>query len=71
MIAEPEPQNEAEAPKEKPQINKSGAVNFHIAPETEESAGKGFAAKEKFRQNVDAIRTLEKIEGENRIATRS
>ena len=71
VIAEPEPQNEAEAPKEQPQIDKSGAVNFHIAPETEESAGKGFAAKEKFRQNVDAIRTLEKIEGENRIATRS
>ena len=71
VIAEPEPQNEAEAPKEQPQIDKSGAVNFRIAPETEESAGKGFAAKEKFRQNVEAIRTLEKIEGENRIATRS
>ena len=71
VIAEPEPQNEAEAPKEQPQIDKSGAVNFHIAPETEKSDGKGFAAKEKFRQNVEAIRTLEKIEGENRIATRS
>ena len=71
VIAEPEPQNEAEAPKERPPIDKSGAVNFRIAPETEESAGKGFAAKEKFRQNVEAIRTLEKIEGENRIATRS
>ena len=69
VLAEPEPQNEAEAPKEQPPIDKSGAVNFHIAPETEESAGKGFAAKEKFRQNVEAIRTLEKIEGENRIAT--
>ena len=71
VIAEPEPQNEAEAPKEQPPIDKSGAVNFRIAPETEESAGKGFAVKEKFRQNVEAIRTLEKIEGENRIATRS
>ena len=60
---------QTEAPKEQPQIDKSGAVNFHIAPETEESAGKGFAAKEKFRQNVEAIRTLEKIESENRIAT--
>ena len=60
---------QTEAPKEQPQIDKSGAVNFHITPETEESAGKGFAAKEKFRQNVEAIRTLEKIEGENRIAT--
>lgn len=69
VIAEPEPQNEAEAPKEQPQIDKSDAVNFHIAPETEKSDGKGFAAKEKFRQNVEAIRTLEKIEGENRIAT--
>ena len=69
VLAEPEPQNEAEAPKEQPPIDKSGAVNFHIALETEESAEKGFAAKEKFRQNVDAIRTLEKIEGENRIAT--
>ena len=69
VIAEPEPQNEAEAPKEQPQIDKSGAVNFHIAPETEKSDAKGFAAKEKFRQNVEAIRTLEKIEGENRIAT--
>ena len=69
VIAEPEPQNEAEAPKEQPQIDKSGAVNFHIAPETEKSDGKGFAAKEKFRQNVEAIRTLEKIESENRIAT--
>ena len=69
VIAEPEPQNEAEAPKEQPQIDKSGAVNFRIAPETDESAGKGFAAKEKFRQNVEAIRTLEKIEGENRIST--
>ena len=71
VIAELEPQNEAEAPKEQPPIDKSGAVNFHIAPETEESAGKGSAAKEKFRQNVEAIRTLEKLESENRIATRS
>lgn len=60
---------QTEEPKEQPPIDKSGAVNFHIAPKTEESAGKGFAAKEKFRQNVEAIRTLEKIEGENRIAT--
>lgn len=45
VLAEPEPQNETEAPKEQTPIDKSGAVNFHIAPETEESAGKGFAAK--------------------------
>nr|WP_267024201.1 DUF3849 domain-containing protein [Variimorphobacter saccharofermentans] len=66
---EDEPVKEQEETQEQPSINKSGAVNFHIASETEESAGKGFAAKEKFRQNVEAIKTLEKIEGENRIAT--
>ena len=53
----------------KPQIDKSHAVNFHITPQTEEAVGKGFAPKEKFRQNIEAIRTLEKIEGENRLAT--
>ena len=31
--------------------------------------GAGFSPKEKFRKNIEAIRTLEKIEGENRIAT--
>ena len=50
-------------------IDKAGAVNFRIVPDDEETAGKGFAPKEKFRQNVEAIRTLEKIESENRIAT--
>ena len=49
-------------------IDKTGAVNFRIEP-GEESTGKGFAPKEKFRQNVEAIRTLEKIESEHRIAT--
>ena len=53
----------------KPEIDKSGAVNYRITPDTEETTGKGFAPKEKFRQNVEAIRTLEKIESENRIAT--
>ena len=51
-----------------PEIDKTGAVNFRIEP-GEESTGKGFAPKEKFRQNVEAIRTLEKIESEHRIAT--
>ena len=32
-------------------------------------ANKGFSPKEKFRQNVEAIRTLQQIESENRIAT--
>ena len=60
-------------PEKKPEIDKSGAVNFHITEEAleEDVAGKStvFSPKEKFRQNVEAIRTLEKIEGENRIAT--
>lgn len=54
-----------------PKIDKGGAVNYRILVEafvtTEEE--KGFSPKEKFRQNVNAIRTLEKIEEENRIAT--
>ncbi|MCI8409125.1 MAG: DUF3849 domain-containing protein [Lachnospiraceae bacterium] len=50
-------------------IDRTGAVNFRITPNDEETAGKGFAPKEKFRQNIEAIRTLEKIESENRIAT--
>ena len=60
-------------PEKEPEIDKSGAVNFHITDDTPgvdtEKANAGFSPKEKFRQNVDAIRTLEKIEGENRIAT--
>lgn len=52
-----------------PEINKSGAANYHITFNEAETTGKGFAPKEKFRQNVEAIRTLEKIEGEHRIAT--
>lgn len=52
-----------------PEIDKSGAVNYRISFNEAESAGKGFAPKEKFRQNVEAIRTLEKIEGERRTAT--
>ena len=55
-------------PEKEPEIDKTGAVNFRIEP-GEESTGKGFAPKEKFRQNVEAIRTLEKIESEHRIAT--
>ena len=59
----------AELEKSEPQIDKTNAVNFHITPDIEETSGKGFAPKEKFRQNVEAIRTLEKIESEHRIAT--
>ena len=53
---------------EKTTVDKSKAVNYRIMP-GEETTGKGFAPKEKFRQNVEAIKTLEKIESENRIAT--
>ena len=41
------------------------AKNYHI---TDDKLGIG-GAKEKFHRNVEAIRTLEKIESENRIAT--
>ena len=41
------------------------AKNYHI---TDDALGIG-GAKEKFHRNVEAIRTLEKIESENRIAT--
>ena len=69
----PEPDMKISTKQAEPKIDKSGAVNFHI---TEDSpgmdgakAGAGFSPKEKFRKNIEAIRTLEKIEGENRIAT--
>ena len=52
-----------------PEIDKSGAANYRISYNEAENTGKGFAPKEKFRQNVEAIRTLEKIEGERRTAT--
>ena len=45
------------------------AVNYHISFNMTETSGKGFAPKEKFRHNVEAIRVLEKIEGEHRTAT--
>ena len=60
-------------PEKEPEIDRTGAVNFRIEVGEEstgkESTGKGFSPKEKFRQNVEAIRTLEKIENEHRIAT--
>ena len=52
-------------PEKAAEIDKSNAVNFHI---TDDTLGIG-GAKEKFKRNIEAIRTLEKIEGENRIAT--
>ena len=62
----PEPEK---VPQKEPEIDKSGAVNYHISFNEAENTGKGFAPKEKFRQNIEAIRTLEKIEGEHRTAT--
>ena len=52
-----------------PEIDKSSAANYRISYNEAENTGKGFAPKEKFRQNVEAIRTLEKIENERRTAT--
>ena len=42
--------------------------NYRMKWNTELSS-KGFASKEKFRQNIEAIRTLQKIESEYRMAT--
>lgn len=60
-----EPDIEVPVKQAEPQIDKTGAVNFHI---TDDDLGIG-TAKGKFHRNVEAIRTLEKIESENRIAT--
>ena len=66
--AEPGKSSEKVSEKE-PAIDKSGASYYHISFNEAENTGKGFAPKEKFRQNVEAIRTLERIEGERRTAT--
>ena len=64
---------EKAGPEKAVQIDKSGAVNFRITDgffDTDASKmGTGFSPKEKFRKNIEAIRTLQKIEGENRLAT--
>ncbi len=69
----PEPDRKSPAKQAEPKIDKSGAVNFHITDDAPGNdavkANTGYAPKEKFRRNIEAIRTLEKIEGENRIAT--
>ena len=59
-------------PEKAAQIDKSNAVNFHITddiPDAGAAANASFSPKEKFRRNIEAIRTLKKIEGENRTAT--
>ena len=64
---EREPESQTE------QIDKTNAVNFCITDDALSAdavkANTGFSPKEKFKRNIEAIRTLEKIEGENRIAT--
>ena len=60
-----EPAIEKPVKQSAPKIDKSNAVNFHI---TDDVLGVG-SAKEKFRRNIEAIRTLEKVESEKRIAT--
>ncbi len=61
----PEPENDAKEAQTVPEIDKTGAENFHI---TDDRLGAG-GPKEKFRRNIEAIKTLQKIEDENRIAT--
>ena len=56
---------EKDAPETAAQNDRPAAANFRI---TDDMLGTG-SAKEKFRRNVEAIRTLERIEGENRPAT--
>lgn len=70
---EPEIAEPALPKAKEPQIDRTNAKNYHIAvdkiAETDTRSGKNFPAKERFRNNVEAIRTLEQIEGEHRLAT--
>lgn len=70
---EPEIAEPALPKAKEPQIDRTNAKNYHIAvdkiAEADTRSGKNFPAKERFRQNVEAIRTLEQIEGEHRLAT--
>ena len=59
------PETDVESAEQAPEIDKTGAENFHI---TDDRLGAG-GPKEKFRRNIEAIQTLQKIEGENRVAT--
>ena len=59
------PETDVESAEQAPEIDKTGAENFHI---TDVRLGAG-GPKEKFRRNIEAIQTLQKIEGENRVAT--
>lgn len=63
---EPEPELDATRKEEQPKAEIPRGVNFHI---TDDDLGKG-SAREKFEQNVAAIQTLQKIENEDRTATK-
>jgi len=72
--AKPEkPDRKSPVKQAEPKNDKSKAVNFHITEDTARADAVkeniGFLPKEKFKRNIEAIRTLEKIEGENRLAT--
>ena len=70
VVSEPEvEQEEVKKAEVQPEVDKTGAINYRITLDIEDTTAKGFAPKEKFRQNVEAIRALEKIESEHRIAT--
>ena len=64
----PEQELEWEAPKaseEKPKVLEQSHINYRI---TDDALGTG-GAKTKYARNVEAIRTLRRIEGEGRLAT--
>ena len=69
QIEENIPEIVVQKPTDEKVIDEPQAANFRIDPQQNDLEGKGFAAKEKFWQNVEAIRTLEQIESENRMAT--
>ena len=79
VAAEPEEQETTEivaepaGEKKESALPISAAVDFRITDATidadAEKANAGFSPKEKFRRNMEAIRTLENIEGEKRNAT--
>lgn len=73
-LLRPYPETEtAPAEKEILKIDKASAVNFRITYERSEQNSEnkklGFSPKEKYKQNIAAIRVLDQIESEHRLAT--
>ena len=68
-----EPEGKIQTGKTTQEIGRYDVANFHITEDAlsvgEATANAGFSPKEKFKRNVEAIRTLGKIESENRVAT--